>query len=77
MIKEHDRVVITSDIPTLHLMRGDVGTVVMVHRGGEGYEVEFITLQGDTIGVETLRASQVRAIKRNEIAQARAIRAVQ
>jgi len=74
MIKEHERIAITTDIPSLGLRKGDIGTVVMVHRDGEGFEVEFITLQGDTIGVETLRSSQVRSIKRNEIAKARMVR---
>ena len=44
MIKEHDCVVLTADVPDEGLVAGDVGTVVHIHKGGEGYEVEFMTL---------------------------------
>jgi hypothetical protein len=33
---------------------GDIGTVVLVYRGGEAYEVEFVAADGNTIAVETL-----------------------
>jgi hypothetical protein len=46
--------------------------VVMVH-GGEGYEVEFMTLDGETIAVTSLAADKVRPIARGEIAHARNI----
>ncbi len=41
MIKEHDIVVLTEDVPEEGLTAGDVGTVVHIHNNGEGYEVEF------------------------------------
>ena len=44
MIKEHDRIVLTSDLPGEGLKAGDVGTVVHVHKQGEAFEVEFLTL---------------------------------
>jgi len=43
-------------------------TVVLVHDEGKGYEVEFMTLDGETIAVVTLRAVQVRAVQYDEIA---------
>jgi hypothetical protein len=43
----------------------------MVHRGGEGYDVEFMTLLGETIDVVTLIPTQVRPIEEREIAHAR------
>ena len=43
----------------------------MVHQGGKGYTVEFLTLAGETVAVATLDAAQVRAIKPNEITHAR------
>ena len=49
MIKEHDIVVLTEDVPEEGLTAGDVGTVVHIHNNGEGYEVEFMTLTGQTI----------------------------
>jgi hypothetical protein len=44
MIKEHDCVVLTSDLPSEGLLSGDVGTVVHIHRNVSAYEVEFATL---------------------------------
>ena len=73
MIRELERVVLTCDLPEHGLKRGDVGTVVLTHRGGAGYEVEFVTLDGETIAVVTALSSQIRPIERREIAHARAI----
>jgi hypothetical protein len=41
MIRELDDVVLRTDLPPHGLTGGDVGTVVLVHRGGAGYDVEF------------------------------------
>jgi hypothetical protein len=71
MINEHDRVVLTEDVPTEGLKAGDIGTVIHIHGNGEAYEVEFICLDGETIAVVTLNANQVRATKSGEIAHAR------
>ncbi len=71
MIEELASVVLTTDIPERRLRAGDIGTVVMVHRDGQGYTVEFMTLGGDTVAVITLSATQVRAIRPNEIAHVR------
>ena len=60
MIKELDSVVLTEDLPEIKLKKGDVGTVVLVHQNGEGYEVEFVRLGGEIIAVTTLFAKQVR-----------------
>ena len=53
MIKEHDRVVLKKSVPEQRLKAGDVGTVVHVHGKGEAFEVEFLTLNGETVGVAT------------------------
>jgi hypothetical protein len=71
MIKEHDCVVLMQDLTAASLKAGDIGTVVHVHQGGAGYEVEFMTLTGETITVATLLPSQIRAISRRDIAHAR------
>ena len=71
MIKELDIVVLTEDLPKEGLISGDVGTVVFVHREGEGYMVEFMTLDGETVGVVTVEANQVRSVRPGEIAHAR------
>ncbi|MBI3393911.1 MAG: DUF4926 domain-containing protein [Nitrospirae bacterium] len=73
MIQELERVVLTEDLPGQSLRKGDIGTVVLVHRGGEGFEVEFVTLDGETVAVVTLLASQLRPIGRREIAHVRPI----
>jgi hypothetical protein len=71
MIREHDCVVLTQDLPEEDLRAGDVGTVVHIHRGGEAYEVEFITLTGQTVAVVTLVPSQLRPVGRRDISHAR------
>lgn len=71
MIQELDSVVLAEDIQNLKLTKGDIGTVVLVHNDGEGYEVEFMTLSGITIAVTTLFPSQIRIIREMEIANAR------
>ena len=71
VIREHDSLVLAADLPEHGLERGDIGTVALVHRGGAGYEVEFMTLGGETVAVVSLQASQVRAIAPGEIAHAR------
>jgi hypothetical protein len=72
MVKELDTVVLTEDLHEHGLKRGDIGTVVLVH-DGPGYEVEFATLNGETIAVVSLTPQQVRPVGRREIAQARLV----
>jgi len=73
MIKELDPVVLTESLPEQGLQAGDVGWVVMVHTASAGYEVEFVTLAGETVAVVTVRAQAVRPVGRNEIAHARMV----
>ena len=73
MIREHDLVVLTADIPEENLKRGDVGTVVLVHQAGAGYEVEFATLAGETLAVVTVPADAVRPVGDKEIAHVRRV----
>jgi hypothetical protein len=75
MIKEHDRVVLRKSIAEQGLKAGDVGTVIHVHRGGEAFEVEFLTLQGESVGIATVTAAQVRPVLKKEITHARLMRA--
>jgi hypothetical protein len=70
-MKDLDSVILTSDVPEYGLKRGDLGTVVFVHHGDKGYEVEFVALDGESVAVVSLFASQVRPIGRREIAHAR------
>ena len=73
MARELDTVILKVDLPGSGLAAGDLGTVVLVHQGGRGYEVEFATLDGETVAVVSLYDSQVRPIGRWEIAHARPV----
>lgn len=75
MIRELDRVVLTSPLPDLNLEPGDIGTVVLVHGSGAGYEVEFVALTGETLAMTTLASDNVRPFRRGEIAHARSVAA--
>ena len=72
-MKEHETVVLADDLPGQGLRAGDIGTVVLVHEGGAGYEVEFVTLDGETVAVVTLESSQLRPVARHEIAHIRMV----
>ena len=75
MIDELDCVVLTTNIPEHGLTAGDIGTVVMVHEAGRGFEVEFVTLDGETLAVASLSAAQIRPVAHREIAHARPVAA--
>lgn len=72
MLQDTDIVVLTVDLPEYALKAGDVGTVVLVH-GRQGYEVEVMTLDGETLAVTSLQAHQVRPIGSREVAHVRSI----
>ncbi|MEX1993632.1 MAG: DUF4926 domain-containing protein [Steroidobacteraceae bacterium] len=72
-IKEHDRVVLTTDLAGEKLAAGDVGTVVHVYREGKAFEVEFVSLDGETVAVVTLGPGQIRTVERREITHARRV----
>jgi hypothetical protein len=73
MIEELDRVALTKPLSAYGLEAGDVGTVVAVHAGGAGYTVEFLTLTGETMAIETLPAEAVRPVQSREVTHARAV----
>ncbi|MSP89112.1 MAG: DUF4926 domain-containing protein [Alphaproteobacteria bacterium] len=55
------------------ILAGDVGYVVLVHRNGAGFEVEFATLAGEIVSVVTVPAGAVRPVGAGEIAHARRV----
>lgn len=71
MIEELDRVVLIEDVPEHGLKAGDIGVVVLIHGEHDGYELEFITLDGETIAVISAFPSQIRPIEAGEIAHVR------
>jgi len=71
MITELERVALTEDLAEHGLRAGDVGMVVHVYADGAGYEVEFVTLNGDLVALVALYPAQIRPIEQDEIAQVR------
>lgn len=72
-IIEHERVVLTTDLPLQSLTAGDVGTVIHVYEGGAAIEVEFVALDGATVAVVTVEKHQVRKALAREITHARQV----
>lgn len=56
MIQELDDMILADDLPKYGLASGEIGPVVLVHKEGKGYEVEFTALDGETIAIVTLTA---------------------
>ena len=75
MIKEHDCIVLTQDLPDDGLQAGDVGTVVHVHRDAAAYEVEFMTLTCETVAVATVLPFQLRPIRQRDVTHVRELAA--
>jgi hypothetical protein len=74
-IQEHECVVLTADIQAEGLEAGDVGTVVHIHGDGEAFEVEFMTLAGDTLAVATVSANQCRPVSKRDVSHVRELAA--
>jgi len=71
MIHELDTVVLAHSIAEYSLNAGDVGAVVHVYKDNTAYEVEFVTGEGETIAILTLKPSDIRAMRRREILHVR------
>lgn len=74
-IREHDCVVLTADLAEDGLQKGDVGTVVHIHGHGAGYEVEFMTLGGETVALTTVMPSQLRPVGKRDVTHVRELAA--
>ena len=72
MLSEHDRIVLTRDIPTLGLKAGDAGTIVGV-RQEDLLEVEFCTLLGNTAIAATVPVAHVRPVRSTDLTHARVV----
>ncbi len=75
MINEHDSVVLMQDFPDEGLKAGDIGTVIHIHPDAAGYEVEFMTLAGETVAIVTLLPPQLRPIAPRDLAHVRQLSA--
>ena len=59
MLKEHDVVTVTVDVPAEGLSAGDVGAIVHRYTDQDAYEVDFLDAQGRSKGVVTLSGSRL------------------
>ncbi|CAM8644949.1 Protein of unknown function DUF4926 [Comamonadaceae bacterium] len=59
MLKELSQVILKKPLPNLGLEPGDVGVVVHIYAQGAAFEVEFLTMDGHTIGLETIDAADL------------------
>jgi len=71
MVKEHERVVLLKDLSEMGLQKNDVGTVIHIHKGGKAFEVEFMTLHGDTVAIATLQSLDIRPVTPMDITHTR------
>jgi hypothetical protein len=69
--KELDTVVLTHDIAEHRLKEGDIGAIVHLHADGETVEVEFVTAEGRSVAVLTLKPENIRTMADREILHVR------
>lgn len=68
---ELETIVLTHDIKKHGLKEGDIGAVVNVYDEGDAAEVEFVTATGRTIALVTLKASDIRTTKSDDVLHVR------
>ena len=69
-----EQVALTEDLPTFHLFKGDVGTVVDITPNGKQYTIEFFNFMGKTIAVVPVSPAQIRPIEADEVVHTRPIK---
>ena len=69
-MNELDTVVLTRTMPDIGLEAGDVGAIVHRH-AADSFEVEFVTGEGGTVAVATLKAADPRRIGAEDILHVR------
>ena len=73
MLKELDSIILTTDFDDEGLKAGDAGTIVHMYPGGDAFIVEFMTLDGNTIAVIDVLASQARPVTDRDVTHARSV----
>jgi hypothetical protein len=71
-MKAHDTVVLRRPLPDLGLEEGDVGAIVHRH-SDDAFEVEFVSGEGATVGVVTLRADDLRPVSAGDMLHVRSL----
>jgi hypothetical protein len=72
MYKLLDTVVLTHDVPSAGLRRGDLGAVVEIH-APDALEIEFVAASGRTQALLTLRPEDIRAVGDRDVIAVRSL----
>lgn len=67
-----DTVVLTRDVPSAGLRRGDLGAIVEVH-SPDTFEVEFVAASGRTQALVTLGAADIRHVEDRDVVSVRPV----
>ena len=62
MFREMDMVILKKALPLHGLNRGARGSILVVHGGKAGYEIEFVAPEGKPTTVVSLKSSDIRAV---------------
>lgn len=65
MFDEHSQFMLKRPLPSLGLETGNVGVVVHPYAEDAAYEVEFVSLDGNSIDVTTVEATELKRAKQN------------
>jgi len=71
MYQELDMIVLTYDIEEFGLKQGDIGTIVHCYKDNKAFEAEFVTADGRTIALLTLKPEEIRSLKNREVLHVR------
>ena len=71
MYKELDTIVFTHDIEEFSLKQGDIGTIVHCYKDNKAFEAEFVTADGRTIALLTLKPEEIRSLRKREVLHVR------
>ena len=74
-MNEFELAVLQEDLESGKLKKGDIGTIITVLNNHQAYEVEFVTLAGEPISVETLLPHQIRRVRESEVMAVRELTA--
>lgn len=72
-MNELDTVILNRDIEEYGLKKGDLGAIVQVYKNSREYEVEFVTTDGNTVALITLKSGDIRKTDGKIIPHARAV----
>jgi len=73
-MKELERVALTQDFPEYGLKIDDIGMILHICAKHKGYEVEFVTLNGELIALVSVYPAQIRQLEQDQIASARRVK---